>query len=64
MLAASVGDNEQEITPTLAAYQDYFGMTYAGFVRMGIFMQVRATSMFRKRPMARPTRSISAPIPT
>lgn len=41
MLVASVGDNEQETTPTLADYQNYFGTTYGIFVQMGIFMQVR-----------------------
>jgi len=41
MLVASTGDNEQESTPTLAAYQKYFGATYQTFVDQRIFMQVR-----------------------
>lgn len=41
MLVASAGDNEQETTPTLADFQNYFGTTYGAFVQMGIFMQVR-----------------------
>jgi hypothetical protein len=41
MLVASTGDNEQENTPTLSDYQNYFGHTYATFVTQGIFEQVR-----------------------
>jgi hypothetical protein len=41
MLVASTGDNEQESTPTLSDYQNYFGTTYQVFVNMGIFRQIR-----------------------
>ncbi|MDD5370336.1 MAG: metallophosphoesterase, partial [Anaerolineaceae bacterium] len=41
MLVASTGDNEQESTPTLSDYQNYFGATYQSFVDQHIFMQVR-----------------------
>ena len=41
MLVASTGDNEQENTPTLSNYQQYFGTTYGTFVTQGIFRQVR-----------------------
>jgi hypothetical protein len=41
MLVASVGDNEQENTPTISDYESYFGATYGTFVTQGIFMQVR-----------------------
>ena len=41
MLVASTGDNEQENTPTLADYQQYFGTTYGAFVSQHIYMQVR-----------------------
>jgi hypothetical protein len=41
VLVASTGDNEQESTPTLSDYQNYFGTTYGTFVNQGIFMQVR-----------------------
>ncbi len=41
MLVASTGDNEQENSPTVANYQNYFGATYGTFVKQGIFMQVR-----------------------
>jgi hypothetical protein len=41
MLVASVGDNEQELMPTLYDYQTYFGGTYGVFVKEGIFRPVR-----------------------
>lgn len=41
MLVASGGDNEQESSPTVSNYQNYFGTTYGTFVTQGIFMQVR-----------------------
>jgi regulation of enolase protein 1 (concanavalin A-like superfamily) len=41
MLVASVGDNEQESSPTISNYESYFGTTYGSFVTQGIFMQVR-----------------------
>jgi hypothetical protein len=41
MLVASGGDNEQESSPTVSNYQNYFGTTFGTFVTQGIFMQVR-----------------------
>ncbi len=41
MLVASGGDNEQESSPTISNYQNYFGTTFGSFVTQGIFMQVR-----------------------
>ncbi|NJD58343.1 MAG: DNRLRE domain-containing protein [Anaerolineae bacterium] len=41
MLVASGGDNEQESSPTVSNYQNYFGTTFGTFVTQGIYMQVR-----------------------
>ncbi len=41
MRVASTGDNEQENTPTLSDYQNYFGTTYGTFFSQGIFKPVR-----------------------
>lgn len=41
MRVASGGDNEQENSPTISNYTNYFGATYGTFVSQGIYMQVR-----------------------
>jgi hypothetical protein len=41
MLVASGGDNEQESSPSVSNYTNYFGTTFGTFVTQGIFQQVR-----------------------